>query len=174
MEIVRILPFVHFYVSWYSFYDVLLVAVARKSANGVVSCCMVSSLPSSERWKLVNSSSAITTESQLTEDSSELIDSGRKRRKLSWLVNGTLGDFKDGSNWVNGICRSRKGRILTFFPVLLFFQPCYLILIVHSCIFHCPTVEEAANCRGVSGCMTDHSPLTNSNKVTYWFNVNWP
>jgi len=64
---------------------VSFVAVARKSANGVVSCCKVSSLPASEHWKLLNCS-VVVTESQSAEDSSGEIESSRKRIKLSWLV----------------------------------------------------------------------------------------
>ena len=57
-------------------------AVARKSANGVVVCSKASSLPESERWKLLDSS-AVVTESQPTEEPSEETSSPRKRRKLS-------------------------------------------------------------------------------------------
>ena len=58
------------------------VAVARKSANGVVSCCKASSLLASEHWKLLNSSIAVT-ESQPDEEPTEQSKPSRKRRKLS-------------------------------------------------------------------------------------------
>lgn len=60
---------------------VILHGVSRKSANGVVSCSQVSSLPASHHWKLCNGN--IVTESKPTGDSSEQIRSSRKRRKLS-------------------------------------------------------------------------------------------
>lgn len=60
---------------------VIMHGVARKSANGVLSCCKISSLPASHHWKLSNSS--IVTQSKPTEESSEQIGSRKKRRKLS-------------------------------------------------------------------------------------------
>ena len=57
------------------------IAVARKSANGVVGCRKVSSLPESEHWKLLDSSSMVT-EAQPEEESSKPIKSSRKRKRL--------------------------------------------------------------------------------------------
>ena len=58
------------------------VAVARKSANGVVSCCKVSSLPASEHWKLLNENVTVT-QSPSADQSVEHVKSSRKRRRLS-------------------------------------------------------------------------------------------
>jgi len=63
----------------------MFVKVARKSANGVVSCIKAASLPPSQHWKL-SDSSVVTTESEpANECSEEQTASSRKRRKLLWL-----------------------------------------------------------------------------------------